>query len=117
MADGLHCISKLADPIPIREYAAPHVQWQSHMLTAAPNPEAFRAGRLSSCVQVMYTLLSSTSTLTKPAKTVLKWVTHGIKLIIVPVQHPMVITFTEHELRLVAQYQYSSMHMLRDWHN
>lgn len=89
LAEGLQCINKLADPTypASTEYAEPDVQWQARMLTAAPNPEAFKTGRLRTCAPVLQTLLSSTDTLTRTAKTALKWVNHGIKLSFVPVQH------------------------------
>ena len=90
LAEGISCIRKLQDPLysAEQEYSESDENWQQRMQVTAPDPEAFKAGRLHSCSPVPESLLSMTGSMTASAKRVLQWVSKGIKLNFVPVSHP-----------------------------
>ncbi len=89
MRQGLADISKLQDAgyDAMAEYQESDEAWTARLLSYAPDPEQFQAGRMHSCLPSLQEYFRLTGNRSANAKKVLSWVRKGIVLPFVGLDH------------------------------
>lgn len=89
LSRGISLIWKLSDP----SYSAAEVYiesdaaWSARMISIAPDPDQFQAGRMHAHVAILDAFFAQTSTNSAISRKIQTWVRHGIKLPSVGVGH------------------------------
>ena len=89
MTQGLKDVDKLSNPAfdALAEYQESDAAWLERMLSYAPDPDQFQAGRMHACVGVLKEYFRLTDNTSANAKKVISWIDDGIKFPFVGVQH------------------------------
>lgn len=89
MCQGLTLIDNLSDPEydAITEYRESDEAWLDRMISYAPDPDQFQAGRLHACLSCWHEYFQQTGNSSANAKKVISWLRDGIKFPFVKVQH------------------------------
>ena len=81
MQQGLIIIHKLADPSydASQEFKESDQEWLERMISYAPDPEGFQAGRMHACISVLQLYFKLTNNTSANARKVVSWIRDGIK--------------------------------------
>ena len=104
MRDGLAGIQKLADPQydALTEYQESDEAWTARMLSYAPDPDQFQAGRMHSCLPVLVEYFKLTGNDSANARRVVSWIKQGIKFPFVGLDHASHVSTPERRKKLEA---------------
>ena len=89
LSRGISLIRKLRDPSysAAEEYIESDAAWSARMVSMAPDPDRFQAGRMHAQVAILDAFFAQTNTNSAISRKVKTWVRHGIKLPFVGVGH------------------------------